>query len=186
MKTFTKFLLGCFALVIMTSCGEDKVTFSFTYQCSEDLLDFVIPSATFKNANGNVCVIELDKSKLSKVDQSDLVGTNNPVMYTWKHNVVIKGQSSGVQRDMIINYKMRNDAPAIMNDKEYGMVHKLDCAATQERSAGWFDSSSVSVDSSTEIEIIIGSSSQIYIQGNQLQTYLNNLIENPDYVKKEV
>lgn len=180
-KSFIKFFIGCTFLFMLTSCREDKITFSFTLGCSEDLLAFVEPSATFIDANGEECVVKLDKSKFTKENRSGLVENNDPVMYIWRREIVLSGASKA-QRDMLVKYKLRSDAPAIVSDKEYQMEHQLGCSYTKETGGGL---SSPSIDVSSKIEITLGSTTR-NISGDQLQAYLDNLVENPDYVKKEV
>ena len=179
-KTFTKVLIGYAAMLMLMSCQSTTITFTFEYQCSEDLLDFVIPSATYKNAKGQVRVIELDKTNLIKEDNSGLVADKQQELYTWRCDIILPGTSTA-QRDMLINYKLRNDAPVIVNDKEYMMVHHLKGTSKKETSSWW--NSSVSVN--TSVEVVVDPTENTKIQGSQLQTYLNNLVANPDYIKKE-
>ena len=61
------------------------------------------------------------------------------------------------------------------------MVHHLKGTSKKETSSWW--NSSVSVN--TSVEVVVDPTENTKIQGSQLQTYLNNLVANPDYIKKE-
>ena len=76
---------------------------------------------------------------------------------------------------------MRCHVNADVMSIDHYMVHHLKGTSKKETSSWW--NSSVSVN--TSVEVVVDPTENTKIQGSQLQTYLNNLVANPDYIKKE-
>lgn len=185
MKTITRFLT-IFAILLTTSCCSDenepesRITFNFSLQCSEELLDFVSPSATFIDAEGKECSVEIPKSEFVKIDNTGLVQNEGGTMYNWKKQIILLGVTTA-QRDMRVTYNLRDNAPLIDIDKTYTMIHELECG--YEKKTG---SRTYTDNSSIAINLTINGSSTNEISGSNLKAYLDNLVQDSDYVKREV
>lgn len=172
---------------VLTSCKPDQVTpyvtFTFQLTCSEELLDFVIPTAVYIDENNKEREIELDRSMFTKMvnDSSGLIGDgeDKPHLYVWEQEIKLDGVSSA-QRDMRVTYRIREDKPAIDKDKDYYMLHELEGNYFLQRE----DGSIVNYSITNHGTVIINGKDAHYIQGNLLGKYLADLVDSPDYCKQ--
>lgn len=179
----TKILIRCLILSMMLlSCEEvvvqkipkNEVTFTFTLYCSEDLLKFVIPTITYVDADGAETVEELKLEQFSKKDTMRLAGLDEAIVYKWMKVITIS-ETKPAQRDMLVEYKIRGDAPVIDSDETYMMIHQLEGGYKK------VDGVSVTYDVSTYFEVTIDGDSSTKIPGKKMLIYLENLISTPDY-----
>lgn len=175
MKTLKQIIIlfACLASCMGCRWGEPKdpyIKFKFYLYCSEDLLDFVTPIATFKDENNIVQEKTLTKSMFILATNNDgLVDTSSTIIYKWHQEIVIKDTVG--QRDMRIDYQIREDAPEIDDNKIYVMHHRLD---------GDYDTQNVTKLSS------INTGDDIYtkrVKGIDLPYYLDQIQNDPDYKK---
>ena len=112
----------------------------------------------------------LTKSMFVLATNNDgLVDTSSTIIYKWHQEIVIKDTVG--QRDMRIDYQIREDAPEIDDNKIYVMHHRLD---------GDYDTQNVTKLSS------INTGDDIYtkrVKGIDLPYYLDQIQNDPDYKK---
>lgn len=172
-SSFFQFALIAIVCMVLASC-KSEVVFTFTLQCSEDFLDFVIPTAVYLDEKGVEQSIELTSNLFTKVtNEEDLVGKGNdsktPITYEWKQSIRIPGETA--QRDMRVSYRLRDNHPEIVESNEYIMKHHL--SSTCYISKGLYSG----IPKSSNIEFIF----TVIVKGEELEEYLQDVIANPDY-----
>ena len=170
-SSFFQFALIAIVCMVLASC-KSEVVFNFTLECSEDFLDFVIPTAVYIDEKGVEQSIELSCNLFTKVtNEKDLVGKGNdsktPITYEWKQSIRIPGETA--QRDMRVSYRLRDNHPEIVESNEYIMKHHL--------SSTYF----IYRDSSTDILSSINIGFIEVVKGEKLEEYLQDVIANSDY-----
>ena len=164
----------------VTSCKQ--ITFEFSLQCSDDLLDFVNPIVTYVDKKDNLQSISLNKSDFSVISTTTIVTVINdsePIKveqkkYNWKKQIVLKTESAC--RSMKVSYKLRDDAPIIDDSKTYIMYHVLTSKHTVIN--GTY-SENINID----IDLGVGTTNKVI--GKDLKKYLDDLQSNPDYVEEK-
>lgn len=177
-KSFFQFALIAIAFVVLTSC-KSEVKFNFTLECSEDFLDYLIPTAVYLDENGVEQSIELSSNLFTKVtNEKDLVGGGDnsrvPVLYEWKHSITIPGKSA--QRDMRVSYRLADNYPEPLDSKEYIMRHHL--YSTYIVSRGLYPG----VETSSHYNLVF----TVAVKAEELEEYLQEVIAQPDYTMETV
>ena len=184
-------ILGAFCMMMsgLTSCKDcqkepaqqrvDTLLFQFTLTCSEEFINFIIPTATYIDANGVEQNVEISNSSFVLATNNDgLIYQSNPVLYTWTQKIVIPNMRTG-QRDMRITYKKRNDAPNIDSEKTYVMYHQLSSGYTIILKEGGktsnFNNVTVTLDGIDPY--------RKDIKGENLPAYLEDIKNDSDYAK---
>lgn len=168
-----KTLLLLVTCSVFTSCKE-TITFSFTAKCSEDLLEFMIPTAIFKDKDGVEQHVDLDKDLFEKYDLTTKYqnADKDQIIYKWTHKIVIPGKFG--EHDMRIEYRLRDEHPQINQSKDYFILHDL----TGE---GWNSHQPRLVHMDLDLLFTKDGTEIRYHSGSNLKGFLDDIAENPDY-----
>lgn len=162
---------------ILTSCSK-QITFTFSLQCSEDLLDFVSPIVTYvdkKDDLQNVCLKKSDFNVRSTETSITIINDSEPIVvvynnYNWEKQIVIKAESAC--RSMKVSYQLRDDAPIIDESKTYIMYHVL---TSKHNVINGNDPLNIN------LSLNINDDSNVKkVSGEDLKAYLDDLQDNPD------
>ncbi len=155
---------------------KDSTTFSFTLTCTEDLLDFVTPTATFVDNKGITQSVELSKEMFTNQVDSQAYTTliiNGDTIESLYWRQIIEIPEIDVSRDMTITYKIKANHPEYNYKEKYALYHNL---------IGSMISSGrrkVLTETSANAEI----NENIVVDANKLEETLKQLEEAPDYLK---
>ena len=177
MKTFPfKPALGILLLsALITSCETKTTTFSFTYVCSKDLLQFVTPTASWQNVQGKDIQLVLTDDRFSDKPENLSISIGDVALSYWTGKIIADGE--GISRDMTISYALKENAPDV-NAKEYAIYHKISGNYSVETSS-WGSSS---VEQHTNVTIGKDDYTTTYLKGEELTNALNELVNHPDYL----
>lgn len=160
----------------------DTLSIRFTLTCSEEFINFVTPTATYKDASGVEQNIEISKSSFILVsDNEGLVDQSEPALYSWTQEIVLPNTRTG-QRDIKITYKKCSDAPVIDNEKTYIMYHKLSDGYTVKYKEG----GTVTYIDGTIVILNGQDSHRKDVKGSELPEYLEEIANTSDYTKRAV
>lgn len=163
-----------FVLFFATSCREtEKSTFIFTYTCGGDLLEFMTPTATFKDAQEVEQCIELSKDLFKTQLVASINGDSSSIVY-WQKAIVVN--SVNVSRDMTIKYVRKQQHPDYSSKQRYWMMHSLNCRLRVE--VDGFIHDDISIDNTGD------NTNNIIIKPEEIEAFLTILENDSDYCKK--
>ena len=190
-------LINCLA----TSCSEDvevetETSISYTLTISPDLLKFVTPQVSYIDENGVLVTItgveELDGKV---IENSAEVSSGGAYASSWTKQVItgtgykcwtirMKFKRLGFHSHMAVKY-LRNEFTEETTGKIYDFHHDINTSVnatkiTKTTKGGWFGTESTDVSSyaDSHISITVGD----YHSGDDINTYLEELLRNPDKV----
>ncbi|MBR1786562.1 MAG: hypothetical protein IJ756_05305 [Paludibacteraceae bacterium] len=177
-KVFSIFAISIVAGMAMTGCQKNKTntTFTFKFVAGEHLIDYVVPTAEYIDAQGEKRSVEITKTML-KEDSEGLVGNPNGKKYlVWQCDITLEGK--GHQRDMKISYQKRNDHPDIDAERQYNMVHSISSYKT-------YSNTNYFPGEKTDLYITIGGDysniDPTSVSGKDMETYIEYLMQHTDY-----
>ncbi len=189
-------ILSCF----LASCSEDvdvetETSISYTLTISPDLLKFVTPQVSYVDENGVLVTITGVEDLDGKViENSSEVSSGGSYAGSWTSTVIkgtgykcwtiqMKFKHLGFHSHMAVEY-LRNDFVEDTSGKVYDFHHDINTSVNATKitktTKGWFGGETVDVSSyaDSHVSITVGD----YHYGDNIETYLTNLMDNPDKV----
>ena len=208
MNKFRKFAYLSLAIVsfFLCSCGEDvtvktESSINYTLTISPDLLKFVTPQVSYIDENGNLVTLtgveELDE-KVIENEAEISQKSDGTVIYAsgWTQQTVtgtgykcwtfqVKYNRLNFHSYMGVKY-IRNDFVEDTDGKAYDFHHSINTSIVAIKSTiteknGLFNNSE-SVDAKTYVDSHMSVTLLDYHQGDNIDTYLDNLTKTPDKV----
>ena len=199
-KLINYFVLSIVVILGFTlvSCSKDvdvetETSISYTLTISPDLLKFVTPQVSYVDENGVLITITGVEDLDGKViENSAEVSSGGAHASSWSSMVItgtgykcwtlkMKFKHLGFHSHMAVKY-LRNDFTEDTTGKVYDFHHDIntsvDATKITRTSTGWFGGESVDIKaySDTHVSITVGD----YHYGDNIETYLVNLMNNPD------
>lgn len=182
---------------MFVSCSEDidvetETSISYTLTLSPDLLKFVTPQVTYVDENGVLVTITGVEDLDGKVIENHAeVSSGGSYASTWSSTMItgtgykcwtlkMKFKHLGFHSYMAVKY-LRNEFTEDTSGKVYDFHHDINTSIsatkiTKTSKGLGGESVDVSVYSDTHVSITVGD----YHQGDDIGTYLENLMNNPD------
>ena len=200
----TKSLFGFTLIMILTcmlsGCSEDvdietETSISYTLTISPDLLKFVTPQVSYVDENGVLVTITGVEDLDGKViENSSEVSSDGSYASSWTSTVItgtgykcwtiqMKFKHLGFHSHMAVRY-LRNEFVEDASGKVYDFHHNINTSVNATKitktSKGWFGGESIEATSyaDSHVSITIGD----YHYGDNVETYLTELSNNPDKV----
>lgn len=181
-----------------TSCSEDvsvetETSISYTLTMSPDLLKFVTPQVSYIDENGVLVTITGVEDLDGKViENSSEVSSGGSYVGGWSSTVItgtgykcwtikMKFKHLRFHSHMAVKY-LRNEFVEDTTGKVYDFHHDINTGVSATKitttSKGWFGGESVDISSYSDshISITVGD----YHAGDDIESYLVNLMNNPD------
>lgn len=202
MKKFSYYgvLLMVMLSCMLSSCSEDvdvetETSINYTLTISPDLLKFVTPQVSYIDENGVLVTITGVEDLDGKViENSAEVSSGGSYAGSWSSTVItgtgykcwtikMKFKHLGFHSHMAVKY-LRNDFVEDTSGKVYDFHHNINTSVNATKitktTKGWFGGESVDVSSyaDSHVSITVGD----YHYGDNIDTYLTNLMDNPDKV----
>lgn len=194
------FLLMVMVSCMLSSCSEDvdvetETSISYTLTISPDLLKFVTPQVSYIDENGVLVTITGVEDLDGKViENSAEVSSSGSYAGSWTSTVItgtgykcwtikMKFKHLGFHSHMSVKY-LRNDFIEDTSGKIYDFHHNINTSVNATKitktTKGWFGGETVDVSSyaDSHVSITVGD----YHYGDNIETYLTNLMDNPDKV----
>ena len=167
-----RFLLGCVALIFI-SCSKHYAKGEFTLRCAEQLLDYVTPEMTYISPRGDTTIVILTKDKWNKEYSFTADGSRTEDKAYREYIISFKERLHAFETRAIVNYRLNDNAD--LSDKDINTYHVLSgsCYIVNE---GWGASMPTSIESKSEITIVIGDGTKQTLE----EDYINNLINSPE------
>ena len=162
--------------VLLNSCQVKRETsFNFTLICSEDLLQFVTPTAKWTDAQGKVNQLVLTNDMFSDKPQDITVSVKDMTLAYWREKIMV--ESDNTSCEMTISYTLKDNAPDI-NAKDYAIYNTLYGSCIEDVSTWAGGMSSVTYLTFNKDENYTGA----FLKGEELKKALDELVNNPDYL----
>lgn len=203
MNKFTSYISFAFIAIMsfmLASCNEDidietETSISYTLTISPDLLKFVTPQVSYIDEKGVLTTITGVEDLDGKVIENGTeIGSDDSYTGAWTSTVItgtgykcwtvkMKFKHLGFHSHMSVKY-LRNDFVEDTSGKVYDFHHDIntDVIATKtiKTTNGWFGGESI--DQSTYVDSHVSITVGDYHYGDNIETYLMDLMNNPDKV----
>lgn len=168
----------------MTSCDDNKVSVNYTFSVTKDLMQFVTPTMTYTDANGDV-------QQWVLTEQNSM--NSNDLTLSWTQNVTIKDFDKA-DAGLTVSYQLKEGVETLADTYVFGHKIYLNEYKVWDKTGhlvnsgvfghtGMVSGSGQSSDGSVTVTIGVDTRQ---VKADAVQAYLNDLVANPDKYQFDV